>query len=507
MYTLTQQNIATVRKYGGILGDFEPDEIGDELAINLPPNCTTSNMDDMFLLLEQGKLTPPLLFGACKNEVKFLGLEKAFENDTSFNSSTWKFLLAISESPSIMLQHLDDRYARHTTWTDWELASKQELSPFNEASLDSTPVTEIPASCHLIKGRPLEDRLDWEFLSQTLGQLPPDMPWAKYPGQAGIVLAGGCLESPLFRRGPKDYDLFIVLPGDQQPTEEQHTAQARTIILDTINAIRKHHSEEKVYISKCKPHVIDVIAFSEEEETRAHYQIITRVYASLAQVVAGFDIDSCRLGYDGSVVRAHPTAFRAWKNKWNLYNATTLSTTALIRYYKKFDAGIGILVPGVDKEHIDGITDKLVQRSKEEISEYMLRSRLRYLEPTIDNLLLVFRVASIASLANLIYKKSDYGDGSEIPQAEFFEPCTRLWISNTEPHQILPQGPHLAPVLTSMGTSPEWPGDTLAGEDKSFCIRLSFCVMKDCGGGFTGAFNPKECEIYVRNPWIHSASS
>lgn len=495
MFQISRSQAQVVHRCGGIFDATIMADMPETMQIELPHNCGAEQMNRLLQFLEHGECHLSVLDGKCKNEIQFLGVENAFDDNFGFASSTWKFILALCELPELLVQHLRDKVDKRALWMNWAQASEAECSPFTSASLEATPyLPAVPAGSHLLPGLPRDTELSWEHMHRELARLPQGIPWAKFAGQAGVVLAGGSLESLLRQYKPNDFDLFIVMPGSQQPSEERNSAQARSIVLDTIHAIRKHHCKEVVYVSKNKPHVVDIIAF-DEERSRIHYQVITRVYASLAQVVAGFDIDSCRLGYDGLTVRAHPTAFRAWKNKWNLFNATTLSNTALIRYYKKFDTGIGILLPGVESEYVMRVMEALVQIDNSVVVEYMRHDKLGHLEPTVDNMLLVFRVSAIPELQDLGRHMSDYG-GYNMPPFRWFSPCTSMWIGEQHPVVPMPDSPCIAPLFTALPYRYE-------EEEGCFYVNFSFGVLTDNNRCFTGAFNPKECEIYIRNPWIH----
>eukprot|EP01122_Echinamoeba_exundans_P015092 TRINITY_DN7025_c1_g1_i1.p1 TRINITY_DN7025_c1_g1~~TRINITY_DN7025_c1_g1_i1.p1 ORF type:complete len:798 (+),score=227.94 TRINITY_DN7025_c1_g1_i1:99-2492(+) len=84
-----------------------------------------------------------------------------------------------------------------------------------------------------------------------------------------------------------------------------------------------------------------------------HVQIILRMYKSPAEVLFGFDIDSCTVGYDGNNVWCMPRFQRALTKRYNLVNNSRRSLTYEQRLYKYSKRGFAVAVPGLDKSRVD----------------------------------------------------------------------------------------------------------------------------------------------------------
>jgi hypothetical protein len=86
---------------------------------------------------------------------------------------------------------------------------------------------------------------------------------------------------------------------------------------------------------------------------RRHVQIVLRRYRSVAEVIAGFDIDACSLAFDGARVLALPRSQRALNCAYNLVDPSRRSPTYEMRLYKYAMRGFSVLVPAFDaKVHL-----------------------------------------------------------------------------------------------------------------------------------------------------------
>ncbi|KAJ3094862.1 Protein mono-ADP-ribosyltransferase parp4 [Phlyctochytrium planicorne] len=85
---------------------------------------------------------------------------------------------------------------------------------------------------------------------------------------------------------------------------------------------------------------------------RRHIQIVFRLYKSPAEVLMGFDIDSCCFGYDGKTVYALPRGMRAMTRRYNLVDMTRRSASYEYRLFKYAKRGFAIAVPYVHPDKI-----------------------------------------------------------------------------------------------------------------------------------------------------------
>jgi hypothetical protein len=74
-------------------------------------------------------------------------------------------------------------------------------------------------------------------------------------------------------------------------------------------------------------------------------QIVLRLYESREQVLLGFDLCACAVGYDGQEIVAARRAWRALETRMNLVDETRQSTTLESRLVKYAERGFAIAVP------------------------------------------------------------------------------------------------------------------------------------------------------------------
>ncbi|KAI9597685.1 ankyrin repeat-containing domain protein [Syncephalis fuscata] len=84
-----------------------------------------------------------------------------------------------------------------------------------------------------------------------------------------------------------------------------------------------------------------------------HIQIILRLYRSPAEVLMGFDVDCCSVGFDGKKVWALPRAREAFIRQQNSVDMTRRSPSYEVRLAKYAKRGFEIHVPGLDRQRID----------------------------------------------------------------------------------------------------------------------------------------------------------
>ncbi|KYQ89839.1 hypothetical protein DLAC_09816 [Tieghemostelium lacteum] len=81
-------------------------------------------------------------------------------------------------------------------------------------------------------------------------------------------------------------------------------------------------------------------------------QVVLRIYKSPAEVLMGFDIDCCSIGFDGQRVSAIPRARDAIVNGINIVDMSRRSTTYETRLFKYAKRGFAVKVPGFDSTDI-----------------------------------------------------------------------------------------------------------------------------------------------------------
>ncbi|RIA83139.1 hypothetical protein C1645_699703 [Glomus cerebriforme] len=84
-----------------------------------------------------------------------------------------------------------------------------------------------------------------------------------------------------------------------------------------------------------------------------HIQIVLRLYNSPSEILTGFDVDCCSVGYDGENVWALPRAHQAIIKQRNIVDLTRRSPSYEIRLIKYAERGFEIKVPSLERSRID----------------------------------------------------------------------------------------------------------------------------------------------------------
>lgn len=89
-----------------------------------------------------------------------------------------------------------------------------------------------------------------------------------------------------------------------------------------------------------------------QDHPRRVIQVVLRLYKSVAEVLAGFDVDACCVAYDGERVWATPRAKRALNGMVNVVDPSRQSLTYESRLFKYAVRGFVACVPGFDPSRI-----------------------------------------------------------------------------------------------------------------------------------------------------------
>ncbi|GBB92606.1 hypothetical protein RclHR1_02030009 [Rhizophagus clarus] len=84
-----------------------------------------------------------------------------------------------------------------------------------------------------------------------------------------------------------------------------------------------------------------------------HIQIVLRLYNSPSEILTGFDVDCCCVGFDGRNVWALPRAHQAIIKQCNTVDLTRRSPSYEMRLAKYAGRGFEIKVPSLDRSRID----------------------------------------------------------------------------------------------------------------------------------------------------------
>lgn len=117
---------------------------------------------------------------------------------------------------------------------------------------------------------------------------------------------------------------------------------------------------EEIYEAVCNEIPFPVLAFRSayaisivSQFPYRHIQIILRLYSSPAEILMGFDVDSCSMGFDGSQVYMTPRCHQALVRQMNTVDMTRRSPTYEMRLAKYADRGFEVEVPSLNRDRID----------------------------------------------------------------------------------------------------------------------------------------------------------
>eukprot|EP01117_Protostelium_nocturnum_P012678 TRINITY_DN4670_c0_g3_i4.p1 TRINITY_DN4670_c0_g3~~TRINITY_DN4670_c0_g3_i4.p1 ORF type:complete len:940 (-),score=234.76 TRINITY_DN4670_c0_g3_i4:49-2814(-) len=179
----------------------------------------------------------------------------------------------------------------------------------------------------------------------------------------GAVLA--CMTGRQLEEGYCNSDIDLFIHGTS-------VAEANQLVIQIIRTIQSNNPEKKEEEPKVENQANQskgdnekrikggmILVRSKQSVTiscgfpKRNIQIVLRIYKSPAEVLLGFDIDCCAVGFDLTKVWVSPRALRSIKKRYNLVNPTRRSTTYELRLLKYSKRGFGVLVPNLDGSKIN----------------------------------------------------------------------------------------------------------------------------------------------------------
>ena len=94
------------------------------------------------------------------------------------------------------------------------------------------------------------------------------------------------------------------------------------------------------------------ITFYREFPERA-IQIVTRLYKSPSEILMGFDIGSCCVGYNGAQVFVAPRTIRSLNTRCNMVDMSRRSLTYESRLFKYARRNFAVVVKSITRSEID----------------------------------------------------------------------------------------------------------------------------------------------------------
>lgn len=162
--------------------------------------------------------------------------------------------------------------------------------------------------------------------------------------QQNIFVAGGRIYSALFGSKYADTDIFIY--NSTEWSAKMKIFQISNILKNNV----KHKSNRCTRTS-------NAITFTFNPKThhnwhKDEYQIILRLYNSPSEILHGFDVDCCSIGYDGKDIWITQRALFSIINGYNTVNFDRLSPSYNFRLAKYALKGMAIKIPNFDKNKV-----------------------------------------------------------------------------------------------------------------------------------------------------------
>eukprot|EP00026_Physarum_polycephalum_P000150 Phypoly_transcript_00150.p1 GENE.Phypoly_transcript_00150~~Phypoly_transcript_00150.p1 ORF type:complete len:1663 (-),score=347.22 Phypoly_transcript_00150:165-5153(-) len=160
-----------------------------------------------------------------------------------------------------------------------------------------------------------------------------------------VFVAGGCVLASMLKPDAQgtgykssDVDMFFYGLNEHQANQK----------LKDIYELVKQNTNSPCEVIRTK-HAVTIV----NQFPYRHIQIVLRLYKSPAEVLMGFDIDACAVGYDGKNAYALERACRAITRGYNLVDMSRRSLTYESRLYKYSKRGFAVAIPGFDRNKVN----------------------------------------------------------------------------------------------------------------------------------------------------------
>jgi hypothetical protein len=136
-----------------------------------------------------------------------------------------------------------------------------------------------------------------------------------------------------------DVDIFFTTKDPEEATQ---------IMISMINSIRENSDFKLMYRT---PYAVSVIYAKYNKDLRKFenhitFQFILRLYNSVTQIIAPFDIDACACAFTGGEIYVMPRYLRAVNNGYILVDPERQSKNYTHRLYKYLSRGFDLALPG-----------------------------------------------------------------------------------------------------------------------------------------------------------------
>lgn len=271
-----------------------------------------------------------------KDCAKFLSTGK-FPEDVDSLIINLKYLQCISAPENLpreffLIKLKEDWLRGNLTNPLVKLSVNQGVTELTNSSLWEYPKAKIDSNKILTPLKTVSSNFDVDKISSQLGQIMTRFGLgAGNTADQGVVLAGGSGFCAMQDSVPiKDYDIFFY----------GYSEDEAMAIIDNVIQLPGVTSVKRTSFT-ITFHVL-----------RIPYQFVLRLYDNISQILLGFDIDCCRVAFDGQRVWATESALFALKNKVNVVDFDRMSPTYEMRLAKYATRGISVYVPELDRHMV-----------------------------------------------------------------------------------------------------------------------------------------------------------
>jgi len=317
-------------------------------------------------------------------------------------------------------------YAQHEMNTD----NLYELITIDETEFNKLKVPDVIQKDVLYDFNKLIKN-DWSTIKESLISLDEII---KAMGRKCIV-AGGKIFNSIFDTKVKNSDIDIFIYGCSQEEAIGKIKLLAKYINNKYLTVEGDHGYGVCLITRTANAITFKIRFGNDttssdgeyvsEESKVELQIIFRLYKSISEVLHGFDVDCCAMGYDGTSIYATKRCIYSLMNGYNTINFERMSPSYELRLAKYGSRGMGIYIPGLEKSKINteemakfhkDVIDSYTNQEKKENDRYRFVNNLKgldillFLEYRLEHYKFNQRV--IDSIRILCEERSDYSSVS-----------------------------------------------------------------------------------------------
>lgn len=174
------------------------------------------------------------------------------------------------------------------------------------------------------------------------------------------IVAGGSVFLSLFEGYIEDVDLFIYGLNEND---------AKRKIIEICDILRTKYDLE---ISRSNGAVTFTCSSREDDIPHIKIQVILRLYKRKYEIIHGFDVDSCCIGYDGKSIIMTPRCQYALTQGFNTVNFERLSPSYAYRLIKYANRGMRVLDYGFSRDKFlkEGGKEKILKFENEHTNKY-----------------------------------------------------------------------------------------------------------------------------------------